>query len=85
MGKVANGIADDMLSSTIIESNKSVIFIPAMNEYMYKNPIVQENIKKLKNYNYEFIEPIEGNLVCGTNGIGKLENVEKIIIKKLHT
>lgn len=84
MKKVTIGIC----GSVAIYNVCSLIFIPVMNEYMYKKPIIQENIKIKKNYNYEFIEPIEGNLVCGTNGIGKLENVEKIkklIIKKLDT
>ena len=54
IGKVANGIADDMLSTTIMATNAKVIFAPAMNTNMYNNPIVQENIEKLKDYGYEF-------------------------------
>lgn len=79
IGKVANGLADDMLSSTIIAATKPVIFAPAMNEYMYKNPIVQDNIEKLKRFGYKFIEPEKGHLACGTEGIGKLANTKTII------
>lgn len=79
IGKAANGIADDMLSSTIIASNKPVVFAPAMNEYMYTNPIVQSNIEKLKGFGYKFIEPATGHLACGTEGIGKLADTKTII------
>lgn len=79
IGKVANGIADDMLSTTIMATNSKVIFAPAMNNEMYNNKIVQENIKKLKNYGYEFINPIEGNLACGYKAIGKLAKKQTII------
>ena len=79
IGKVANGIADDMLSTTIMATTSKVIFAPAMNNGMYNNKIVQDNIKKLKKYGYEFIDPIEGNLACGYKAIGKLANKEKII------
>jgi len=87
IGKVANGIADDMLSTTIIATKEKVIFAPAMNNQMYENPIVQDNIKKLKKYGYEFIEPQEGNLACGYKGNGKLAKKETIIeyVKKIGT
>ena len=62
IGKVANGIADDMLSTTIMATKAKVIFALAMNTNMYENNIVQDNIKKLKSYGYEFIEPSEGRL-----------------------
>lgn len=79
IGKVANGIADDMLSTTIMATTGKVVFAPAMNNEMYNNKIVQENIKKLKKYGYEFIDPIEGNLACGYKAIGKLAKKETII------
>ena len=79
IGKVANGIADDMLSTVIMASKSKVIFAPAMNDAMYENEIVQSNINKLKNYGYSFIEPDVGNLACGYKAIGKLANIEKII------
>ena len=79
IGKVANGIADDMLSTTIMATKAKVIFAPAMNTNMYENPIVQENIKKLKNLGYEFIEPSSGRLACGDEGRGKLAPVQNIV------
>lgn len=83
IGKVANGIADDMLSTTIMATKAKVIFAPAMNTNMYDNPIVQDNIKKLKSFGYEFIEPAEGRLACGTTGKGKLESPEVIVDRVL--
>lgn len=79
IGKVANGIADDMLSTTIMATTSKVVFAPAMNNEMYNNKIVQDNIKKLKKYGYEFINPVEGNLACGYKAIGKLAKKETII------
>lgn len=80
IGKVANGIADDMLSTTIMACKASlVVFACAMNENMYKNPIVQSNIDKLKTYGYKFIEPEEGMLACGVIGKGKLAKPDKIV------
>lgn len=83
IGKVANGIADDMLSTTIMATKAKVIFAPAMNTNMYENPIVQDNIKKLKSYGYEFINPIEGRLACGTTGAGKFEDPKVIVDRVL--
>lgn len=79
IGKVANGIADDMLSTTIMATTSKVVFAPAMNNEMYNNKIVQDNINKLKKYGYDFIEPVEGNLACGYKAIGKLAKKETII------
>lgn len=78
IGKVANGIADDMLSTTIMATKAPVIFAPAMNTNMYQNVIVQDNIKKLKQYGYKFIQPESGRLACGDIGEGKLANTELI-------
>ncbi|WP_026882348.1 bifunctional phosphopantothenoylcysteine decarboxylase/phosphopantothenate--cysteine ligase CoaBC [Clostridium akagii] len=78
IGKIANGIADDMLSTTIMATKAPVLFAPAMNTNMYMNPIVQDNIKKLKQYGYKFIEPSSGRLACGDEGIGKLPDTEYI-------
>jgi phosphopantothenoylcysteine decarboxylase/phosphopantothenate--cysteine ligase len=83
IGKVANGIADDMLSTTIMATKAKVIFAPAMNTNMYENPIVQDNIKKLKSFGYEFINPIEGRMACGTTGAGKFENPSVIVDRVL--
>ena len=79
IGKVANGIADDMLSTTIMATKAPVVFAPAMNNAMYENPIVQNNIDKLRSYGYKFIEPITGHLACGYTAKGKLPKNEEII------
>jgi len=81
IGKVANGIADDMLSTTIMATKAKVIFAPAMNTNMYNNPIVQENIAKLKSLGYEFMEPDSGRLACGDEGKGKLPQPNDIVEK----
>ena len=78
IGKIANGIADDMLSTTITATKAQVVFAPAMNTNMYENPIVQNNIKNLKEYGYNFIEPAEGRLACGDIGRGKLQDTSII-------
>lgn len=78
IGKIANGIADDLLSSCIIACNKPVLIVPAMNTYMYQNKIVQDNIKKLKKYHYEILEPIVKELACGVTGIGALPDIKDI-------
>lgn len=78
IGKVANGIADDMLSTTIMATKAPVVFCPAMNTNMYENPIVQKNINLLKEFGYEFIEPSSGRLACGDEGKGKLQDTQII-------
>lgn len=83
IGKVANGIADDMLSTTIMATRAKVVFAPAMNTNMYTNPIVQENIAKLKKLGYEFIKPASGRLACGDEGKGKLAPASDIVEKVL--
>lgn len=79
IGKVANGIADDMLSTTIMATKAPVIFAPAMNNGMYENRVVQHNLEKLKNYGYKIIEPATGHLACGYDAKGKLPKNEEII------
>lgn len=79
IGKVASGIADDFLSTTIMATKAPVVFAAAMNNNMYENSIVQENIKKLKKHDYHFIEPDDGMLACGTSGKGRLADYDKII------
>lgn len=88
IGKVANGIADDMLSTTIMATKAPVVFCPAMNTNMYENPIVQRNINLLKEFGYEFIEPASGRLACGDEGKGKLQDTEIIAeetLRRLHS
>lgn len=72
IGKIANGIADDMLTTTIMACKKKKIIAPAMNTNMYENPIVQDNIKKLADYGMEIVVPATGYLACGATGSGKL-------------
>jgi phosphopantothenoylcysteine decarboxylase / phosphopantothenate---cysteine ligase len=79
IGKIANGIADDMLSTTAMATNASILIAPAMNINMYTNPIVQANIEKLKNTGVGFIAPESGRLACGDIGVGKLAAVETIV------
>jgi len=80
LAKAASGIADDLLSTMLCVAAKvPVLFAPAMNVNMYENPITQENIKKLKRFGYEFIEPESGPLACGTEGPGRLAAPEAIV------
>jgi len=72
VGKIANGIADDMLTTTILPARCPVMIAPSMNTNMYDNPIVQNNIKKLAEYGYEIIEADTGFLACRVTGKGKL-------------
>ena len=79
IGKISNGIADDMLSTTVMATKAKLLIAPAMNTNMYQNPIVQNNISKLKDFGYKFIEPASGRLACGDIGIGKLADVNTIV------
>ncbi len=86
IGKIANGIADDMLSTTVMACRCPVYISPAMNTSMYENPIVQSNIEKLKSFGYKFIEPTEGLLACGDIGKGKMpepEDIAEYVYKEL--
>ncbi|MGI6778117.1 MAG: bifunctional phosphopantothenoylcysteine decarboxylase/phosphopantothenate--cysteine ligase CoaBC [Acetivibrionales bacterium] len=84
IGKVAAGIADDMLTTTIMATKATVVFAPAMNCNMYENSIVQNNISKLKELGYVFLEPATGALACGTHGKGRLPEPEEIVEQVLH-
>lgn len=79
IGKVAGGIADDLLSTTIMASKSRTIFVPSMNVNMLENPIVQRNIQTLKEFDYLFIEPDTGWLACGYEGKGRLPEIEEIV------
>ncbi len=79
IGKVANGIADDMLSTTIMATKAPVYFAPAMNTNMYTNPIFQDNMKKLENFGYHMITPATGYLACGDTGIGKMPEPDTLL------
>ncbi len=79
IGKVASGICDDMLTTTIMATKAPVLFSPAMNTGMWENPILQDNLQKLKHYGYHIIEPIEGRLACGDTGSGKMPSEETLL------
>lgn len=81
IGKIANGICDNLLTSIVCAFKKPIILAPAMNCNMWENPIVQENIKKLQNNGFEIVEPETGFLACGYNGTGRLAALEKIFDK----
>ncbi|MCI9127210.1 MAG: bifunctional phosphopantothenoylcysteine decarboxylase/phosphopantothenate--cysteine ligase CoaBC [Eubacterium sp.] len=86
IGKIAGGIADDMLTTTIMACKCHKIISPAMNTNMFENSIVQDNILKLKDYGYEIIEPASGYLACGDTGAGKMPDpvvLESYIMKEI--
>ena len=79
VGKLANGIADDMLTTTVMACRCKVIVSPAMNTNMYYNPIVQDNLDKLRRFNYEVITPAKGYLACGDVGDGKMPSENELL------
>ncbi|HHU63863.1 MAG TPA: bifunctional phosphopantothenoylcysteine decarboxylase/phosphopantothenate--cysteine ligase CoaBC [Clostridiales bacterium] len=79
IGKIANGIADDMLSTTVMATKAHVIIAPAMNTNMYHNPFFQQNLNKLKESGFTVVEPGEGRLACGDCGKGRLQDINVII------
>lgn len=81
IGKLANGICDNLLLSTACAFAKPILIVPAMNENMWNNKFVQENMTKLKTAGYEILEPASGFLVCGVNGVGRMREVEDIFEK----
>ncbi|OHD63674.1 MAG: phosphopantothenoylcysteine decarboxylase [Spirochaetes bacterium RBG_13_51_14] len=78
IGKFANGIADDMLSTTFLSVTCPVLIAPAMNPAMYGHPAVRDNIARLKSWGVRFIDPDEGLAVCGDEGAGRLADINKI-------
>ncbi|MDD5878474.1 MAG: bifunctional phosphopantothenoylcysteine decarboxylase/phosphopantothenate--cysteine ligase CoaBC [Clostridiales bacterium] len=79
IGKIANGICDDMLTTTVMATTGKVLIAPAMNTNMYRNPILQRNITILKELGYNFVDPESGRLACGDVGEGKLAQPEVIV------
>lgn len=79
IGKLANGIADDMITTTLLATEAPVWVAPAMNVHMYAHPAVQKNMNTLRSFGYQFIEPGEGYLACGYVGKGRLEEPETIV------
>lgn len=79
IGKLANGIADDMLSTTLLACRCPRLIAPAMNTHMWQNPIVKDNVAKLVHYGFTMISPESGHLACGYEGSGKLASPETIV------
>lgn len=79
IGKVAAGIADDLLTTVLMATRAPVLMAPSMNVHMYENPILQENIQKLKKLGYHFMAPAEGYLACGYEGPGRLPEPQDIV------
>ena len=79
IGKIANGLADNLLTTVIMASPAKIVFAPAMNTEMYNNPLYQENMDKLKKLGYEFLQPGEGLLACGDYGAGKMAEPLEIV------
>lgn len=79
IGKLASGIADDLLTCVVLATKAPVLIAPAMNDNMYSHKIVQENIAKLRSIGYKIIPPRKGELACGRTGTGCLADVEEIV------
>lgn len=79
IGKIAGGIADDMLTTTVMACRCKKIIVPAMNTNMFENPIVQDNLDKLRRFGYEVVEPASGYLACGDTGAGKMPEPELLL------
>ena len=79
IAKISAGICDDLLTCAVSATRAPVLICPAMNENMYKNKITQSNIKKLESLGYKFVEPKQGKLACGREGLGCLADAETII------
>jgi phosphopantothenoylcysteine decarboxylase/phosphopantothenate--cysteine ligase len=79
IGKIANGIADDLLTTVVMAAQSPVMIAPSMNTHMYENRVVQENMARLKKLGYKFIEPEVGDLACHTHGVGRLAEPPDIL------
>jgi phosphopantothenoylcysteine decarboxylase/phosphopantothenate--cysteine ligase len=79
IGKLANGIADDLLTCIALATKAPILIAPAMNTQMYQNKIVQENCRKLKKHGMQFIDPVRGKLACGTTGKGHIADEADIV------
>lgn len=79
IGKIANGIGDDLLSSMALAATKPILIVPAMNKFMWENKIVQENLTKLRSHGFIIMEPSEGFLACGYEGKGRMPEPEDIL------
>lgn len=84
IAKFANGLADDMLTTTVLACRCPKICAPAMNTGMYDNPVTQDNIDKLRHYGWEIVEPADGYLACGTSGKGRMPEADQLLEVCLH-
>ena len=85
LAKLANGLADDMLTTTVLACDCPKAAAPAMNTRMYENPVTQDNLNKLRHYGWEIVEPGTGRLACGTEGKGRLPEPEQLHIRLTRT
>ncbi len=85
LGKLANGLADDLLTATVLAAKVPVLLVPAMNTGMWENAIVRDNVKKLGKFGFRFLGPVKGKLACGDSGNGRMIAPDKILeeIQKL--
>lgn len=83
IGKLANGICDDLLTCTVIATRAPVLMAPAMNDGMFANKVVQDNIERLKKCGVKFIGPVKGRLACGREGLGRMSEVDDIVKEAL--
>jgi len=79
IAKLASGICDDLLTTTVISSRAPILIAPAMNDNMYKHKLTQKNIRTLQEVGYKFVDPIRGHLACGYVGVGHLAGIQEII------
>jgi len=79
IGKIANGIADDLITCIALATRAPILIAPAMNTHMYKNKIVQENCEKLKKHGIKFVDPVKGKLACGSTGEGHIAQEEDVM------
>ena len=84
IAKFANGYGDNLASNTLLASNKKILFVPAMNSFMWHNKINQKNVRLLKDSGHEFIGPKVGNLKCGEFGLGRIDNSKNIVNRILN-
>ncbi len=79
ISKIASGICDDALTTLVCATKSPILIAPAMNEAMYTNPIITDNIAKLKKLGYKFVGPIKGRLACGIEGVGHISEISDIV------
>ena len=79
LAKIAAGFGDNLLTTTLLACTRPVLLAPAMNDRMWGNSIVQDNINKLRGHGYHFVDPEEGHLACGTVGPGRLAETERLL------